>query len=271
MLESKHGPSMNLLQRFFARLSVFKRREPACQPIFWTLESVHLARAYYVVAELGIADRLRAGPMTCEALAAATGAHSPSLFRVLRALAAFGVFHQDPQGRFQLTRHAWPLLDGVPGSVRHWVLFTGRSVTWQAYERALESVRAGKPGFVVAHDKSFYQYCCDNPDLNHVFIQGMSGWTDWQSREIVQVYDFGSFTKIVDVGGGRGSLIMEVLRRYPQVHGVLYDLAESVEAAQAAHRRWARNAMRIGGWELSGPCPCGRRCLSYQTRLARLG
>ena len=50
-------------------LSWFSRRpeiQPPCQPVFWTLQAVYLARAYYVVAELKIADLLAKGPMTCE-------------------------------------------------------------------------------------------------------------------------------------------------------------------------------------------------------------
>jgi hypothetical protein len=223
---------MNWLQRLFVRVSARIRREPAYQPIFWTLESVHLARAYYIVAELAIADHLRNGPMTCEALAEVTGSQAGSLRRVMRALAAFGVFRCDRQGRFHLTRRAWPLLDGVPGSVRHWVLLTGRAETWQAYRHALDTVRSGNCGFEIAHGADFYRYCDRHAELDSVFIKGMSGWTDWQSRVLIDAYDFSRFAKVVDVGGGRGSLIREILRRHPGVRGVLYDRPESIEAAR---------------------------------------
>ena len=55
----------------------------------------------HVAAELGIADLLRDGPKTIEQLAAATGAHRQSLYRLLRMLAGYGVFAEDAAGRFE--------------------------------------------------------------------------------------------------------------------------------------------------------------------------
>src|SRR5580692_12409680 len=55
---------------------------------------IHSSRAVYAAAKLGIADLLADGPARCEDLARATGTHSPSLYRVLRLLAALDVFEE---------------------------------------------------------------------------------------------------------------------------------------------------------------------------------
>src|SRR5262245_47289441 len=60
----------------------------------------YMAQAIYVVAKLGIAERLRDGPQNAAQLARATGAHAGSLHRLLRTLAGFGVFAEDGDGRF---------------------------------------------------------------------------------------------------------------------------------------------------------------------------
>jgi len=52
---------------------------------------IHISRAIYVAAELGLADLMADGPLTAEQLARATRAHEPSLYRVLRLLASLGV------------------------------------------------------------------------------------------------------------------------------------------------------------------------------------
>ncbi len=57
------------------------------------------------VSRLGIPDLLAEGPRTAEALAASTKTHPESLARVLRALAAGGLFELDAAaGRYSNTR-----------------------------------------------------------------------------------------------------------------------------------------------------------------------
>jgi DNA-binding IclR family transcriptional regulator len=76
------------------------------------------AQALIVAAQLGIADQLADGPRHAEELAAAIGAHSPALYRLLRALASLGAFAILDDGRFALMPLAEPLRTDVPGSLR---------------------------------------------------------------------------------------------------------------------------------------------------------
>ena len=52
-----------------------------------------ISQAIHVAAALGIADLLTCGERTSDDLAAATSTHPPTLYRLLRALAAAGLFH----------------------------------------------------------------------------------------------------------------------------------------------------------------------------------
>ena len=83
------------------------------------------------VARLGIADHMSGEPQPVEAIAAKAGAHAPSLYRVMRMLAGFGVFKERPRRHFALTpvrpvaassTVAWDLSvahrGGVPASCR---------------------------------------------------------------------------------------------------------------------------------------------------------
>jgi len=54
-----------------------------------------ISRSIYIAAKLGIADHLHGQPKGADELAAATGTHAPSLYRVLRALSSVGVIAQD--------------------------------------------------------------------------------------------------------------------------------------------------------------------------------
>jgi len=206
--------------------------EIPCQPVMWTLESVYLARAYYVAAQLGIADILAKGPLSIAELARETQTHEPSLYRVMQALAAFGVFAEAKYGKFEMTWRARQLQSGVEGSVRAWIIWIGAQQNWAGFGPVLESIKTGINSFQLAHHKDVYPFMRENPDYAAKLVAGMNDWTAWQGRMIVDSYDFGRFGKVVDVGGGQGRLIIEILMRNPQVKGMLFDQSYSTGAAQ---------------------------------------
>src|ERR1700691_5475618 len=113
---------------------------PRYQMPFFVFTQIQHARAYYVAAELKIAELVIERPRTVEQLAEAAGCHAQSLYRMLRLLASFGVFAEDAAGKFQMTGRARVLLADVPGSIRQWVLFEGQSELWQGYAHTLEAV-----------------------------------------------------------------------------------------------------------------------------------
>src|SRR4051794_21163494 len=86
---------------------------------FLTVQALHVA------AVLGIADLLADGPATIDDLVTATGAHRPSLYRLLRLLAGVGVFCEEADGRFTLTPLGATLRSEGSESVRDWALYVG--------------------------------------------------------------------------------------------------------------------------------------------------
>ncbi len=182
------------------------------------VESMHLVRAYSVAAELGIADLVHERPRTVAELAEATQTNRDSLFRMLRVLAAFGVFREDRHERFHMTRRARVLLSENPASFRWWLMFLGRPEVWQCFGQSIESVRTGVPEFKVAALPTglLRSYLTTHPELSgRAFVKAMSGWTEWHRRELVRTYDFGRFHTVMDVGGGMGSLLEHILASNP--------------------------------------------------------
>src|SRR5215213_7512132 len=84
---------------------------------------LRVAQIVYVVAKLGIADRLENGPRHCDALAAATGTHAPSLYRLLRAAGSLGLFTEVAEQRFALTPVGDHLRTGSASSLRDLAIF----------------------------------------------------------------------------------------------------------------------------------------------------
>lgn len=209
--------------------------EPAGPPppvaLLQMMTGYWVSQAIYVAAKLGIADLLADGPKTCEELAGATGSHSQSLYRVLRALASAGIFTEATGGSFALTPMAELLQSEHPASMRSLAIMYAEE-QYRAWGDLLHSVRTGQRAFDNMFGTDYFTYLAGHPDSDRVFNQAMIGWTNQLVGGVVDVYDFSEFKTVVDVGGGYGTLLAAVLQRYPQLQGVLFEQPHVVEAAR---------------------------------------
>ncbi|ALD19918.1 methyltransferase [Hymenobacter sp. DG25A] len=190
------------------------------------------SRAIGVAAELGIADLLQDGAQSAEELARQTNSHARSLYRVLRACASVGVFSEDENQRFALTPLAQPLLTNDPGSLRAFATMITTDWQFQTWAQLPYSVRTGKPAFDEVHGMTSFDYFWSNDQAGKVFNDAMTSNSAHASAAVVEAYDFSPFARLVDVGGGHGILLASILKKYPQLRGVLYDVPAVAEAAQ---------------------------------------
>lgn len=195
-----------------------------------------VSRAIYAAAELGIFDRLEPA-QTAEALAPLVAAHAPTLYRLLRALAAAGVLHEDDDRRFSLTAIGACLRGNAAGSLAPWALSIGRPYYWAAWSELPHAVRTGEPGFAAAHGMSAWDWRAGHADDAAAFNRAMTAMSQRLSRAVPMAYDFSRFRCVVDVGGGSGSLLAAILRRTPAQRGVLFDLPGALGEADAVLRR----------------------------------
>lgn len=195
------------------------------------LNGFQISQAIYVAAVLGVADQLVSGPRSSDEIAAAVGAHPASLYRLLRALAAAGVFREEAQRRFSLTPMGECLRSGAPQPVRPFATFIGQPCQWQAWGELLYSVRTGENAFQSVHGMSSWEYRARHPDQNAIFNAAMTGNSQRINQAIVAAYDFARFERIGDVGGGQGALLAAILVANPAVRGVLFDLPHVVDSA----------------------------------------
>lgn len=201
----------------------------------------YLTQAVYVTAKLGLADRLRDGPRNAGELARSTGAHARSLHRLLRTLAGFGLFAQDAEGRFGLTESSGWLRSDVPGSLCAEALTAGET-HYAAFGELLHGVETGRPGFDKAFGMPLFEYFAAHPKVAHAFDAALTGLRSQAVAAMLDAYDFAGVSRLVDVGGGTGSLLAAVLARYPSMTGVLLDRLHVVEQA-----RGQLHAAGVGG------------------------
>jgi O-methyltransferase domain/Dimerisation domain len=186
-----------------------------------------LSRAVYEVARLGLADLLADGPVAVEQLAQATSTQAPALRRVLRTIAAQGLFRTDEQGRFALTPLGATLRSDAPGSVRPTVLALTSDHWWESWRHLDGCLRTGETGMVQAHGQRLFEYLGQHPEDAANFNAAMIGFHGAEPPAVAAAYDFAGIGTLVDVGGGSGNLITTILRDNPGLRGVLFDLPQA--------------------------------------------
>lgn len=187
-----------------------------------------VSRALTEAAELDVATRLGDGERSADELAAETGAHPGALYRVLRALAAVGVFEERPQKRFANNANSSVLRADAPGSLRAMVRWLNERAAWAAWSRLDYSVRTEEPAFDKVHGQDFFSFTMEHPETAHRFHAAMTGMSANEGRAVVAAYDFSPFGRIIDVGGGHGSLMGQIVGAHPGVSGAVFDLPDVV-------------------------------------------
>ena len=204
----------------------------AAQTVLRMANAFHVSQMVLVAAQLGLADLLAQGPLSSTALAQATHTHASALHRLLRMLVAHGLFDEDEQGRFALTAIGAALQSNQTTSVRDAVLFLASEWNWRAWGDFGFSVQTGKPAFDHVWGMSSFDFWAQNSELGSIFDAGMAAITAQQIPAIVAAYDYSRFKRIVDIGGGLGSLLAALLEAYPEARGILYDQRQVVTNAR---------------------------------------
>ncbi len=192
-----------------------------------------ISEAIHVVAALGVADLLANAPKSVEQLAKATGASPTSLRRVMRALTSFGVFSQDPAGRFALAPLGEFLERDVPGSLHGAALFFGGETGTSTVRLFLECVKTGESATQKrSGGGGCFEWLQSDPERNELFNAMMTSFSTLHITGLLEAYDFSPATKVVDVGGGHGKILSEVLKTNPSMRGILFDLPHAFEGGR---------------------------------------
>ena len=200
--------------------------EPAPEEIIWDcLRGALRTRALAIVADLGIAQRLADGPRAVNDLARETGSDADAVHRLLRALASDGVFAEAERGVFRNTPASEVLLAEGWNDFAH--LFGG------SWFRAMGQLDAsGEATFERIFGADFWSWLAAHPEERAAFDRAMAQGKEQRVERFDSVSWRGDET-VVDVGGGNGSLLIEVLRRQPGLRGIVFDLPETVRDEDA--------------------------------------
>jgi SAM-dependent methyltransferase len=199
-------------------------------PMIW---GIHISRCVYAVAQLGIPDLLATGPRSSGDLAAATQTHEPSLYRVLRALAGLGVFEEPEPRIFTLTLVGERLQTGASLGMRSWATFMEAMGGVRPFAHILETLRTGTPGREIEFGAELFDFLAHDQAAAAIFDAAMAERTAAYAPSVADAYEFSDVRTIVDVGGGNGTLLIEILRRHSHLSGVLFETPTVAARADA--------------------------------------
>src|SRR3954470_5618938 len=191
------------------------------------------SRALYAAAVLDIAGALSAGGKNIEELAQAVGAHAPSLYRVLRVLAAAEIFREEEHCRFINTALSDLLRADAPGSLRDLVLLFGDETSWRSWGDIVHALRTGEAPFEHLYGQKFFDFLQDHADTAAMFDRAMASASSTTNAAVAQAYDFSGLATIVDVAGGTGSALCSILKMTPHLRGIVFDLPHIAQRANA--------------------------------------
>ncbi len=202
-----------------------------------------VTQTIYVAAKLGIADLLKDGPKSSDELAKLTDVDAQSLYRLLRALSSQGIFAEGENRQFELTPLAAYLQTNIPGSMRAFAIILGEPWFWQVCGSLLDSVKTGKNAFENVFGMEPFAYLAQHPERAQILSEAINAFTSSIIPALLASYDFSTISKIVDVCGGQGTLIAEILKANPTMKGILFDqppvaqgARHSIEAKGVAER-----------------------------------
>jgi O-methyltransferase domain/Dimerisation domain len=195
---------------------------------YWISQVVRAA------ADLRLADHLAAGPRTAVDVAGLESSEPGTTYRLMRTCTALGLLDCDDDGRFSVTPTGALLQSGVPGSLRDQALAFGAPGHWLPWGQLPEAVRKGGTQASAVLGTGLFEYLAGQPAEEAQFAASMEALTGSLAADAARVTDVSGVSLAVDVGGGTGVLVRELMRANDGLHGLVLDLPQAAAAARRA-------------------------------------
>ena len=225
------------------------RSAPDARLLFDVATGFMRAKHMFVASELGVFERLGERPATLEELAATLGIPVRTTRIVVDAVTAIGLIDRSGN-EYRNSELAQAYLSGTgPIDMRPFIRFWNR-LSYRRWLGLEDSVRLGK-----GHAGEFNF----TPEEQTIFSEGAEAFSAGDAQSLVAAYDFSLHQHVLDLGGGTGSFLKVLLRRYPQLRCTLYELPT---ASAVARQRLADHPLRpqidiLEGDFLNDPLPSG--------------
>ncbi|PSJ37918.1 methyltransferase [Allosphingosinicella deserti] len=190
----------------------------------------YAARALHLVVDLGLADMIADGRLSCVEIAAASAMDERAMLRILRLLAVHGVFVEPAERVFALGALGQALRAGRKHGAAAAVRMLSRSGMWEAAGNLGESLRTGQPMLESRRQRPLYQ--ANSFARAEALAAAMAGFHAGMHAGVAAGYDFSNAGLVVDIGGSTGLLLEAILRAHPHLRGLLFDRPPTAPVAK---------------------------------------
>lgn len=181
---------------------------------------------------LRVPDQITSGVENLHDLATACGADPDALGRLLRYLVHKGVFVEVSPDKFALTDVGELLADrGAAGKGAYLDLDGLPARMDLAFAGLPHAIRTGEPGYASVYGRDLWADLDGEPAFRAYFDDLMRSQQLLTAPQVAALYPWREAGHVVDVAGGSGGLLAEVLGGYPHLRGTLVDRAEPVATA----------------------------------------
>ncbi len=196
--------------------------------LFWQ------SRALYVATRLGLADAMGDAEKSTKEIAADLRLHEDHLYRLMRMLASMGIFDEISPRIFKNSRTSAFLRADNPQNVRAMILMHNSPEMAQPWMEPLEeSIRDGGIPFAKVKGVDLFGYMDQNKDFDLLFSQAMDAVENITGNVFLEDFNWAAFTRMIDVGGSKGSKSIAILKSCPNLKALVFDRPQIIEAATA--------------------------------------
>lgn len=217
------------------------------------------SRALFVAAQLDVATFLGAQTLSARELADQIGTDGDALGRLLRLLAAMGVFEEMAPMVFRNNTLSNCLRRDDARSVRAMILMHNSETMSRPWFEQLEAgIRSGTPPFRLSHGEDLFDYLDHHADFDRSFAAAMDSVEALAGDGFATDMDWSRFERLIDVGGARGSKALAIMRRHPKLSALVVDRRQVVEEAKsywAQHRTDGVERLRFQAGDLFSTLP----------------
>lgn len=197
------------------------------------------SRALYVAARLDVATALGDEQLDANSIGSRIAANADATARLLRLLAAIGVFEERAPRVFRNNKLSALLRTDNPKNLRAMILMhNSEAMSRPWYEQLERGVREGLPPFRLTHGEELFAYLDRHADFDRLFSAAMDSVEALTGGSFATDFEWGRFERIIDLGGSRGSKSLAILQRHPKLTALVVDRAQVIAEAKqywAAH------------------------------------
>lgn len=195
------------------------------------------------IVELGIVDIIHShnGPMTLSQIGQRLDSPCPdltSLARVMNLLVRRKIFTaQSPSDSgetlYGLAQYSKWLLRESELSLSPMLIAGVHPCMLDPWKLMSNTVLDGSNPFKKANGHEFWEFTSTNPNFSKAFSDGMACSTKITIKAVITGYKdgFNSIGSLVDIGGGTGSAMAEVVKAYPHIKATSFDLPHVIATA----------------------------------------